>query len=296
MGQLTVKDFIDIVSKSFTLNKRTCAVCANLPIDKVCEATLDILFERRSFADMQRYYTQFASSLVAEGKVLGEHRFRHHRNKCVKSKAVFSDEDLRKLDILQDEAEILQRLYNLKYEEAVQPDVQRKEIRRQRYHNLSLFNDQRNNALENIALLEQGILPQIMATTYQPQSGSCPQCGYVRTLPLDYGSLIRQEKDNVLKLTKQIDVILSDLEKNNFMAEKAAKSNTTVIQVMNTSLSDMQAKFELMLDEIKASLDTLLPTQPEIVMQVMRVIVNHMNQGVVPVLEKTKEVLQIEAQ
>jgi len=48
------------------------------------------------------------------------------------------------------------------------------------------------------------------------------------------------------------------------------------------------------LDDIKSSLEKLLPNQPEVVKQVLYILVNHMNNGIIPVIERTKEVLQIE--
>ena len=296
MEPLTIKDFIDIVSKSFTLNHRSCAVCEHLPMEKVCEATLDILFNRRTLADMQRHYTQFADAeYLKEKSVLGEHRFRHHRDKCCKDKLVFNEDDLRKLGLLDDEAELLQRMYNLKYEDAMKPDVQKTEVRRQRYHNLGLFNAQRNTHQSNVDLLAQGLLPDTLQGTHQPQSGSCLQCGFSFVKFIDYGLLLRQESVSVLSLTKQIDVILSDIEKNNIAADKAAKGgDTTVIQVMNTSIADMENKFRLMMRNVKSSLDILLPHNPEVVQQVFNILRNCINADVVPVLEKTKEVLQIE--
>jgi len=288
MEPLDTKEFIDIVSKSFTLNQRRCGVCTQLPMDKICEVTLDILFDRRTLVGMVQQYTPFATRFINEGKVLGEHRFRHHRDKCCKSISVFTNEELRKLGLLQDEAEVLQRLYDLQYEDELKPDIQKTEIRRQRYYNLNIFNNQRKQVQENIALLEQNILPKTMEITYQAQSGSVPTT-------IDYGLLLREESNLLWRLTKQIDVVLSNLETNIAAAEKAAKGNTTVIQIMNSSITDMEVKFRGMLEAVKSSLDILLPNQQELVKHIMRLLINHVNEGVVPVLEKAKEVLYTEA-
>jgi len=285
MEPLTTKEFIDIASKSFTLNHRACVVCKHLPLEKVCEVTLDILFDRRSIADMQRYYTQFAPQRVSEGKVLGEHNFRHHRKKCCKDKAVFTEEDLRKLGLLQDEAEMLQRLYNLKYDDVINPITMREELHRQRINNLSKLEKQRREAENNVVLLDQGILPKVLEGIYQLKSGSVDSLNSIR----------RQENDVVVKLTRQIDVIQSDIQKNASTAEKASKSNTTVIQVMNSSLTDMEIKFSRMMKNFHASLNILLPNQPDVVQHIFSVLRNCMNADIVPVIEKTKEVLQIES-
>lgn len=282
MESMNEKEFIDIVSKSFTLNQKNCMVCRYLPIDKLCEATLDILFDRRSFLGMSKYYTQFATELVSQERILADHRFKHHAKKCCKDKSVFTTEELKKIGIIQDEYEFLQRLYNLKYEDIIQPDIQKNEIRRQRLHNLEIFENERRNTQKNIELLKQNILPELFKDKYKSSED------------IDFITLIKQESAHLLTLTKQIDIILSDLEKNLFAAERAAKANTTVIQVVNSSISEMERKFMEALDDIKSSLEKLLPNQPEVVKQVLYILVNHMNNGIIPVIERTKEVLQIE--
>ena len=280
--ELDDEAFIALVSKTFEHQPRKCKICRELSMRDVCEFTLDDLFQRRTQAEINEYY----SPRSMHKRPIYDHNVRLHRKHCDATK--LDENDLRMLGIREDYTSLLQRAYNMRFDKDMSRIELAEELYRQRLDNLYELQRQLELCKEERALLDSGVLPKRMEKTYAalltPESAVTP----------DYGLLSRDVSANIRGLVQQIDTIQSDIQKTVATAARALKANTTIVQVVNTSLADVEAQLKNMLREVKASLDVLLPTQPELVYGIMRTIVESINVTVHPVLVRTKETLLLE--
>jgi len=281
--ELSDEAFIAIVSKAFTHKPRECKVCRVLSMRDICEFTLDDLFQRRTQDEISEYYQPRSM----QQRPIYDHNIRLHRKHCDVSQ--LTENDLRTLGLREDFTSMLEKAYNLRFDKDMSRVELAEELYRQRLNNLYELQQQLELSKSERELLDTGVLPKRMEQTYSPMlvSGS---------VQLDYGLLSREVSANIRGLINQIDAIQSDIQKTVANAAKAQRTNTTIIQVVNTSLTDMETQLKGMLNDVKLSLEVLLPGNPQMVYSIMRTLVDSINRTVHPIIMRKKETLLLEKQ
>lgn len=281
LPELSDEAFIAIVSQAFVHKPRECKVCRVLSLRDVCEITLDDLFQRRTQDEISEYYQPRSM----QQRPIYDHNIRLHRKHCDVSK--LTENDLRLLGVREDFTSMLQKAYNMRFDKDMSRTELAEELYRQRLNNLYELQQQLELAKSERELLDAGVLPKRMEQTYAQMLTS----GSVQP---DYGLLSREVSANIRGLVSQIDAIQSDIQKTVANAAKAQKANTTIVQVVNTSLTDVETQLTGMLKDVRLSLDVLLPDHPSMVYSVMRTIVESINRTVHPIISRTKESLLLE--
>jgi hypothetical protein len=183
---------------------------------------------------------------------------------------------------------MLQRAYNMRFDKSMSKTEMAEELYRQRLNNLFELQKQLELSMSERTDLDEGRLPKRMLATYgSTVSGS---------VPVDFGLLSRDVSVNIRSIINQIDAIQSDIQKTVANANKATKpgANTTIIQIANTSLMDVEAQLVQMLRRTQTSLEERLPDQPQLVQVIMQTIVDSIKGTVHPVIARTKETLLLE--
>jgi hypothetical protein len=280
--ELSDEAFIALVAKSFTHTPHDCKVCRVLPMRDLCEFTLDDLFQRRTQLEMAEHYEPRSTPQ----KPIYDHNIRVHRKHCDVSK--LTEDDQRILGLREDFTSLLQKVYNMRFDKSMSRAELAEELYRQRLNNLWELQQQLELAKSERILLDSGALPKRMEQTYSQMllSGSVIQP--------DYGLLSREVSANIRGLVNQIDAIQSDIQKTVANAAKAQQTSTTIVQVVNSSLSDVEVQLTHMLRDVKLSLDVLLPDNPQMVYSIMRTMVESLKHTVHPIIMRTKDSLLLE--
>lgn len=280
--ELSDEAFIALVSKVFTHKPRECKMCRELSMRDLCEFTLDDLYQRRTQAEMNAYY----QPRTLHKRPIYDHNIRLHRKHCAPSE--LTEGDLRTLGIREDFTSMLQLAYNMRFDKSMSKTELAEELYRQRLNNLYELQQQLELSKREREDLDAGVIPKRMEHTYGGMvSGS---------IAPDFGLLSRDVSVNIRSIINQIDTIQSDIQRTVATANKASKSvtNTTIVQIANTSLMDVEAQLVQMLRRTKEALEERIPDQPQLVHSIMQTIVDSIKGTVHPVIARTKETLLLE--
>jgi hypothetical protein len=194
-----------------------------------------------------------------------------------------------KLGISDPDYSLINKVFDQRFAKNLSREQIAIELHRNMLHKLWELEGQYVLCLEERELIKKRIIPERMKDTYAPLLLPNAPTGP------DYGLIWRQIDGTIRSLTKQIFDMQSIIVKLSDAAKKAAESpqNTTYIQILTTSLGNVEDKLVMVLADVQNSLESHMLDE-KIVFSVMNTIRQSLNFNVEPAIAKAKSTLLIE--
>ena len=270
---------VSVGTKAFVRTPGRCKICKHLPIEEVARLTLDLLLFKCPKLDIIARYSKYLN-----GSELNYVNLTVHEKHCQIEK--LTEEDLRLLGLLNGTDALFERLFSMRFDKRMSIGDINEEIYRQRIKNLTEFQAQVEQLQVERKYFLQHEIPPTLNQTLGPQSSS----GSV-----NFEFLIRNHSDRLRTLLIQKDAIESDIQKNIGAQERAKKTNLTVINIANQTVLNIEQQIDVALDAFQSKLEKSYPSNPELVVQVLRMLGETFDNLIEPKFIEAKKALKTEA-